>query len=90
VSENYEPPEFAHALRLAYVPVTDLKGTREALCAASTDLGQRMARGIDVDRVPYWIECLQTLCDQIDVHRPLGRDGKHGDLHTPTCGCEDR
>ena len=23
----------------------------------------------------------------LDLHRPLGDDGKHGDLHTPTCGC---
>ena len=22
-------------------------------------------------------------------HRPVGSNGKHGDLHTPTCGCED-
>ena len=26
----------------------------------------------------------------LDHHRPLGTDGKHGDLHTPTCGCEDK
>lgn len=26
----------------------------------------------------------------LDWHRPLGRDGKHGDRHTPTCGCEDK
>jgi hypothetical protein len=25
----------------------------------------------------------------LDRHRPLGPDGKHGNLHTPTCGCED-
>lgn len=25
----------------------------------------------------------------LDVHRPLGPDGKHGDRHTPTCGCVD-
>lgn len=24
----------------------------------------------------------------LDRHRPLGSDGKHGDLHTATCGCE--
>lgn len=85
-----EPPDFARALNPAYIPVADLKGTRDALCAAATDLGQRAANGVDVDRVPHWIECLQALCDQIDVHRPLGRDGKHGDLHTATCGCADR
>lgn len=85
-----ETPEFARALNPAYIPVTALKATREALCAAMTDLGQRAADGTDVDRVPHWIDRLQALCDQIDVHRPLRRDGKHGDLHTPTCGCEDQ
>lgn len=25
----------------------------------------------------------------LDLHRPLGTDGKHGTLHTPTCGCSD-
>ena len=23
-------------------------------------------------------------------HRPTGPDGKHGNLHTATCGCDDR
>jgi len=31
---------------------------------------------------------LQGMIDQLDAHRPLGVDGKHGDLHTDTCGCE--
>lgn len=30
------------------------------------------------------------LVSLVDRHRPLGTDGKHGDLHTPTCGCDDR
>ncbi len=30
----------------------------------------------------------QALIDHLDLHRPLGPDGKHGDRHTPTCGCE--
>lgn len=25
----------------------------------------------------------------LDLHRPIGPDGKHGKRHTPTCGCED-
>jgi hypothetical protein len=28
------------------------------------------------------------LIDVLDLHRPLGSNGKHGYLHTPTCGCE--
>lgn len=33
-------------------------------------------------------DTIQNLIDCIDLrHRPLGPDGKHGDLHTPSCGC---
>lgn len=31
---------------------------------------------------------IQSLINLLDTHRPLGPDGKHGDRHTPTCGCE--
>lgn len=85
-----ETPEFARGLNSVYIPVTALKATREALCAAQATLGLHAAAGTDVDRVPHWADRLQALIDQIDVHRPLRRDGKHGDLHTPTCGCEDK
>ncbi len=79
-----------HPKRTIRIPVGDLKTTREALCAAQTNLGQRAAAGLDLDHVPHWVARIQALIDQIDVHRPLGPDGKHGTLHTPTCGCEDR
>lgn len=67
------------------------KSLREKLCIQEThipetgdslELRTRMAFG----------ELLHVL----DIHRPLGNDGKHhasgghGDLHTPTCGCEDK
>lgn len=29
------------------------------------------------------------LIRQCDAHRPLGSDGKHGDQHTATCGCDE-
>jgi hypothetical protein len=87
---THNPPDFARALSLAYIPVTALKATREALCAASSALAERARQGTDVHAVPPWIDRLQALCDQIDVHRPLGPDGKHGDRHTVTCGCEER
>lgn len=35
------------------------------------------------------IDRLQRLINACDDHRPLGPDGKHGNRHTPTCGCED-
>lgn len=36
-----------------------------------------------------YIRILQELTDKIDILRPLGSDGKHGDLHTEFCGCVD-
>lgn len=29
------------------------------------------------------------LISVLELHRPVKSNGKHGDLHTPTCGCED-
>lgn len=78
---------FAEAGSLAFIPVINLKGTREALCAAQAVIGERARGGSDCDRAPQWIKALQVLVDQIDVHRPVGTDGKHGALHTSACGC---
>ena len=61
------------------IPSADLKALREALCRAQ---GGRLTPE-DSDR-------LSEIITEIDRHRPLGPDGKHDDLHTPTCGCEDR
>jgi hypothetical protein len=66
----------------------DLKMTREALCAAQSAL-YRVANGMDVDRLPHWVERINSLIRGIDERRPLGPDGKHDDRHTPHCGCED-
>lgn len=35
-------------------------------------------------------EAIEYLSDLLELHRPTGPNGKHGDLHTPTCGCEDK
>ena len=61
------------------------KMLRETLCVAQTRIGNS-----DLDHSHRWehIDRLQRLIDACDVHRPLGQDGKHGDLHTATCGCE--
>lgn len=60
----------------------DLKMLREALCVAEGYLlrsDQYSAQGRHIG----------TLIREIDNHRPLGPNGKHGTLHTRTCGCED-
>lgn len=61
------------------VPASELKMLRETLCWAQTAAGPGRQ---------HVVAHLETLIAAIDEHRPLGADGKHGDLHTPTCGCE--
>ncbi len=34
-------------------------------------------------------EAIEHLIGVLHSHRPVGSNGKHGDLHTPTCGCDD-
>ncbi len=58
-----------------------LKILHEHLCRRQIDAGQWPT---DVR------EAVADLLDLIDVHRPLAANGKHGDLHTNTCGCEDK
>jgi hypothetical protein len=60
------------------------KMLRETLCAAQAALLHSRSRRRE------HFERLQRLIDECDRHRPLGPDGKHGNRHTPTCGCEDR
>ena len=35
-------------------------------------------------------EKIRLLMDECERKRPTGSNGKHGDLHTTECGCEDR
>ena len=58
------------------------KMLRETLAVAQSTVGLRPS-----PRNQEHIDRLQRLIDECDRHRPLGVDGKHGDLHTPTCGC---
>ena len=55
------------------------KGLREHLCQQQTYSPDDYTRKV-----------LTVGIDVLDQHRPLGTDGKHGDLHTATCGCDDR
>lgn len=61
-----------------------LKMLREHLCVC-----QAAQRGADT-WPPSIASAVDVLLDMIDRHRPLAPNGKHGDLHTETCGCEDR
>lgn len=66
------------------------KAVHEALCLAQSALADRARQGVDVDRVLHSIEQIQVLINAVEQVRPLGIDGKHGDLHGPACGCEGR
>ncbi len=72
----------------ATLTVDDVKMLRETLSLAQSALGVWGRMGMDRDRVPRHIERLGGLIAQLDAHRPLGRDSKHDDRHTPTCGCD--
>jgi hypothetical protein len=64
--------------------IENIKMMRETLCVAQSEIGHSPV---------HWsrshINRLQNLIDQLDQHRPLGSDGKHGDRHTETCCCVD-
>lgn len=59
------------------------KMLEESLCVVMTDLDK--AR-------PDWethMRRLLNVCQILDECRPLANNGKHGNLHTQLCGCED-
>lgn len=64
-----------------------LKMLRETFCVAQTRVNQTLEGR---DRRQEHSDRLQRLIDECDRQRPIGPDGKHGNLHTETCGCEDR
>jgi hypothetical protein len=67
------------------VATESVKMLRETLCLAQSTIGI----SLDTDTRKSHTQRLQKLIDECDRHRPLGPDGKHGNLHTLTCGCED-
>lgn len=79
------------ARRLAVADLTALivpdspKMLRETLAVAQARIGQSKHDG---GRKAEHIARLQRLIDECERHRPTGPDGRHGNLHTPTCGCK--
>lgn len=63
----------------------DPKMIREALCVAE----QATLWNVDEQNLHGAREVLGALIQECDRHRPLAPDGKHGDRHTATCGCDD-
>lgn len=63
------------------------KALREALCMAQATLQRPLSASVPN---AHHIAVISRLIQEIDVHRPLGPDGVHGDRHTISCGCEDK
>lgn len=61
------------------------KMLRETLCVAQSAIGHTYP--LDPRKWEH-IDRLQRLIDECDRHRPIGPNGKHGNRHTPTCGCD--
>jgi hypothetical protein len=62
------------------------KMLRETLCVAQAAIGHENYY-MDAEAKEGHIRRLQRLINACDRLRPLGPDGKHGDLHTEQCGC---
>ena len=62
------------------------KMLRETLCLAQSNVASHAI--VSYEAMLIHTARLQKLIDECDRHRPRGSDGKHGDLHTPTCGCD--
>lgn len=66
-----------------------IKMIRETLCLAEAALIDRVRQGMDADAIRRGhLKRITRLIEDIDRQRPLGPDGKHGDRHTDTCGCD--
>lgn len=70
----------------SYTVPDDPKMLRETLCLAQVTVQRH--DGMDVLNAHH-IARIGRLIAECDRHRPLGPNGKHGDRHTATCGCED-
>jgi hypothetical protein len=62
------------------------KMVRETLCVAQSAIRDR---NVFDGRTDEHCARIGRLIDICDVHRPIGPNGKHGKLHTDTCGCDD-
>jgi hypothetical protein len=68
-----------------YQVADDPKMLRETLCVAQSLIGNS---NLNPGRRTEHVNRLQRLISACDDHRPIGPDGKHGDRHTATCGCD--
>jgi hypothetical protein len=68
--------------------VKNLKALREALCVAQSSMSQAYVSNKNETHILTKINRVQELINQIDILRPRGSNGKHGNLHTEFCECD--
>lgn len=72
------------------IPVTP-KSLRETLCVAEFALQELHQQRPDFNAggdIESHLTKVRELITECDRKRPTGPDGKHGNLHTPECGCD--
>lgn len=77
----------------AYVLPLSPKMLLETLCVVESALHalERERPGFNAGgNIESHLERIRLIMDECDRKRPTGPDGKHGNLHTPECGCEPR
>lgn len=72
---------------MSTLEVGNLKSLRESLCVAQSAIGQTYVTNQTAYAMSH-IGKIQEILDAIDILRPIGPDGKHGNRHTEHCGCE--
>jgi hypothetical protein len=65
----------------------DPKMLRETLCIAQSAI---IAQDMTYEQKRSHLDRIQTIISECDRHRPVSIDGKHGENHTKTCGCDEQ
>lgn len=92
MSESKNQHYRLHDLHAYVVPISPkmLKETLSVVQSALNEL-ERARPGYNAGGpVPLHQERIQVLIDECSRMRPTGPDGKHGNLHTPECGCKTK
>ncbi|ASR84086.1 hypothetical protein SEA_TEACUP_74 [Arthrobacter phage Teacup] len=78
-----DPTPEQHEKQKIELEIESVKGLREDLCVVQSALNMYPS-GDQKSRVRR----IGEIINQLDVMRPLGSNGKHGNLHTDKCGCD--
>jgi hypothetical protein len=92
VSQSAENAHLLADLHTYAVPVSP-KMLLETLCVVEWALQEveRQRPGYNAGgTIDTHLERVRALMDECNRKRPTGVGGKHGDLHTPECGCDAR